>query len=179
MIEETLNNETKAIADKFGEQLVFAFRRAIAGKKPHAAIASGDLINTMTHEVVMDSEGRVVVRVLAEPYMRFIDRGRGPNKAPPPERGNGPRQPGPLTRAITEWVKVKGIDQRAVFPIVRKIATQGYPGIHFINPTIDKVTQEFSAEFEQEMERILGVVLVNDVFNQTTTKGRILPKSLT
>ncbi len=179
MLEESINKETEAVANRLGEALVFAFRRAIAEKKPYPGIATGELINTMTHKVKVDGSGRVALQILAEPYFRFLDKGRGPNKnAPPPRGSGGPRQPGPLTLAIQGWVRVKGIDPKAVYPIVRKIATKGYKGLNFVNVTIDKVTAEFKPEFEAELERILGVVLVNDVFNATTTKGRILPKTL-
>ena len=115
--------------------------------------------------VIQDDQGRTAVHLIAEDYLRYVDKGRRPGKFPP-------------VTAIRDWVRTKGLPERAVYPIGRAIAIKGIEALNIVNPTIDKVEATFLPEYEKELERIVGVVLVNDVFSETNTKGRIIPKTL-
>jgi len=127
--------------------------------------SSGTLVNSIRSDVRTDGD-KAVIEIYAEDYLRFVDQGRKPGRFPPIDK-------------IRSWVAIQGISEEAVFPIARKIATQGIPATPVINPTLDKVLDQFRPIYEKELEKIAGAVLVNDVFSATNTKGQILPKSLT
>ena len=161
-IEQTLNEGLDDIANEFGAELVKRLQRALIDK---GKLASGSLIGQMNYRVKSDKKGNTVVQLFAEDYLRFVDKGRRPGKQPP-------------LRAIKEWTRIKLLPEKLAFPIARKIGKVGIKGINIINPTIDKLVIDFLPEYEEEMARLLGVVLVNDVFSKTNTKGRILPKTV-
>ena len=126
--------------------------------------ASGTLVNSIRTNIRTDGSS-FLIEVFAEDYLRFVDQGRKPGKFPPPEN-------------IRSWILLKGIAEEAAFPIARKIATQGIAATPVVNPSLNKVESENIETFESILERSAGAVLVNDVFNQTNTKGQILPESL-
>lgn len=161
-IDKNIQNGSELVADKFMNELVERLQRKLIDKKK---FASGSLIGQMRYEVQTDAQGRVVGRIFAADYFRFVDRGRRPGKQPPLEE-------------IKRWTRIKLIPEKLAFPIARKIGRVGIPGINIINPTIDEVTVDFLPQYEEELAQLVGVVLVNDIFNVTTTKGRIIPKTL-
>jgi len=151
----------ESFSNEYGELLVGKLRKALADRDKYA---TGNLVDTMYYEVAT-ADGKSVVRVNANDYLRFVDKGRAPGKFPP-------------LSAISRWASVRLISQRAVFPIARKIARQGIPPTNVIALTIEEVNREFLPMYEKHLANLVGVVLVNDVFNQTTTRGRIIPKKL-
>jgi hypothetical protein len=161
-IDKNIKKGTEEVADLFGAELVKRLQRALIDKKK---LATGSLIGQMSYDVKSDSQGRAVVRLFAEDYFRYVDKGRGPGKQPPLE-------------AIKAWTRVKFLPEKLAFPIARKIGREGIKGINIINPTLDNLVIEFSKEYEEELEQIVGAVLVNDIFSATTTKGQIIPKTL-
>lgn len=158
-----LENKAEEVLQRYGEEIVKRFQdRLIEGGEHGPKLATGSLIGTMRAEVKTEG-GKSILRVYAEPYLRYVDRGRRPGSFPP-------------LSAIKEWTRVKMIPERLAYPIAKKIADEGIKPLNFINPTIDDVTIEFKPEMEEAFADVIGVVLANDVFNQTTTKGRILSK---
>lgn len=61
-----------------------------------------------------------------EPYDVVVDQGRGKNKPPPP------------TFAIRPWVRRRGMDDSAAFPIARAIGIQGIAPAPYIQIAGDK-----------------------------------------
>ena len=161
-IEETVNQSTESASQLLALAYEEALKDALLDKGKEA---SGTLVNSIRTAVRTDGS-KFVIEVYAEDYLRFVDQGRAPGKFPPPE-------------PIRAWVAEKGLPAEAAFPIARKIATQGITATKVINPTLDKVLQDFQPIYEQELERMSGAVLVNDVFNKTNTKGQMIPTSLT
>lgn len=160
-IRDRVNRSIESLSDEYGEILVSTLKRNIVDVDKYA---TGDLVDTMYYEVKTDGV-KSVIRLNANHYLRFVDQGRRPGKYPP-------------LSAISKWARVKGISQRAVFPIARKIAERGTPASNVINKTLDQVKREFLPIYEKNLAAIVGVVLVNDIFNQTTTKGTIISKKL-
>ncbi len=160
-IESDINEGLQPIADQFGKEIVAELRKELIS---HGKQATGTLVKGLESKVRFDG-ARAVIEVFAEDYFRFVDQGRKPGRFPPVDK-------------IKAWLRVKGISEKAAFPIGRKIATEGIKGIKILNPTIDSVTVAFLPKYESEMEKILGAVMVNDIFSATNTKGQILPKSL-
>ena len=161
-IESTISQGSEEIANKFMAKLVEKLQRKLIDK---GKLATGSLIGQMKYDVKVDSQGRAVGRLFSEDYLRYVDKGRRPGKQPP-------------LKAIKEWTRVKMIPEKYAFPIARKIGREGIKGINIINPTIEEVTVSFIPEYEEELARLVGVTLVNDIFNQTNTKGQIIPKTL-
>ena len=156
------NAELKTVSNAYGDAIVKAMGvnlRAL-GKS-----ATGSLIKSLEVEVVQD-DGKSVIRLSAEDYLRWVDQGRKPGGKYPP------------LHAISKWVKLKGISQRAVFPIAKKIAEEGIKKTDVVKKTITETERRYKKVFDKHLEKIIGVVIVNDIFNQTNTKGQIIPKNL-
>lgn len=87
--------------------------------------ATGALLNSLAFEVREEAQ-QIKFFILANDYLKYVDKGRKPGKYPP-------------IKAIAKWVEVKGISPEAVFPIARSIFKFG------IKPTnvIQRVVKEF------------------------------------
>ena len=160
-IQESVNRSIASLADEYGEVLVRTLKRELVDEGKYA---TGSLIDTMFYDVRLDNS-LAVVELNANPYLRYVDQGRRPGKFPP-------------IQAIRRWVNVRGLPARATFPIARAIAQRGIPATNVVNRSIDLTEAEFLPEYEQNLADLVGIVLVNDIFNQTTTQGRILPAGL-
>lgn len=80
--------------------------------------ATGDSLKSITCERVAD--GYIVY---GKSYLYWIQYGRKPNK----EQGSSGQKTSAMFDAIKQWVKVKGIEEAAVWPIFFKIKKEGYP----------------------------------------------------
>jgi hypothetical protein len=87
--------------------------------------ATGALINSLAFEIREEAK-QIQIILLANDYLKYVDKGRKPGKYPP-------------IKAIAKWVQVKGISKEAIFPIARSIYKFG------IKPTnvIQRVIKEF------------------------------------
>jgi hypothetical protein len=87
--------------------------------------ATGALINSLAFEIREEAQ-QIQIILLANDYLKYVDKGRKPGKYPP-------------IKAIAKWVQVKGISKEAIFPIARSIYKFG------IKPTnvIQRVIKEF------------------------------------
>jgi len=155
------NAELNTVSQAYGDAIVKAMA---ANLRTLGKVASGDLIKSLTVNVFQDG-GKSVLRLSAKDYLRFVDKGRKPGRFPP-------------LSAISKWASIKGISQRFVFPIARKIARDGIKKTDVVNDTIVAVEKRYNKVFDKQLEKIVGVVIVNDIFNQTNTKGKIIPSGL-
>ena len=62
-------------------------------------------------------------------YGTFVDQGRKPGKQPPISK-------------IRQWLSIKGIPQKAAFPIAKKIGRYGIKPTPFFSITIQKHVKE-------------------------------------
>jgi hypothetical protein len=102
--------------------------------KKNNAVASGNLLKSLTYDVTVDSGVWGLVIEYAD-YGRFVDKGRNPGRFPP-------------KKDIENWMRLKGIPQSALWPIMWKIKKGGFyskkvgetgtytpiKGIHFTDP---------------------------------------------
>lgn len=160
-IRDRINRSIESLSDEYGEMLVDALKKNLADLNKYA---TGDLVDSMYYET-KTADGKAIIQLSANHYLRFVDKGRAPGKFPP-------------ISAISKWALIRGISQRAVFPIARKIAEKGIPTTGVVNKTIQEVRSKFLPMYERNLADVVGVVLVNDIFNQTTTSGRIISKKL-
>jgi hypothetical protein len=160
-IQNRLNKGLKELSEDYGELLVKTLKKNL---KRLGKDASGSLINSMYYEV-KEADGKTSVKIFAEEYLRYVDKGRKPGKFP-------------NITAISKWANARGISQRAVFPIARSIAEKGIKKTDVINISIREVQKIFIPLAEKELKNMVGVILANDIFSETNTKGRIVPTKL-
>jgi len=107
--------------------------------------ATGALLNSLAFEVREEAQ-QIKFFILANDYLKYVDKGRKPGKYPP-------------IKAIAKWVEVKGISPEAVFPIARSIFKFG------IKPTnvIQRVVKEF--ETSPTLQKKYEDEVVNQLIN--------------
>lgn len=134
---------------EFGKDYVKILWRELnrEGKK-----ATGSLLNSLDYRIVEDAKA-IKIEILANNYLTWVDKGRKPGKYPP-------------IKAISNWVKVKGISQDAVFPIARKIFKFG------IKPTnvIQRVVKEF--ETSSTLKKKYEDEVVNTIIKSINDKNK-------
>jgi len=95
----------------------------ISKMKERAPVATGALVNGIRFEIEVNEKS--VDLIFSFPfYAQWVEWGRPPGKMPPLE-------------AIRAWLRVKGIEEKAAFPIARAIGRLGTRPQPFIRPTID------------------------------------------
>lgn len=114
--------------------------------------ATGSLLNSLDYRIVEDAKS-IKIEILANDYLTWVDKGRKPGKYPP-------------IKAISNWAKVKGISQDAVFPIARKIFKFG------IKPTnvIQRVVKEF--ETSSSLKKKYEDEVVNTIIKSINDKNK-------
>jgi hypothetical protein len=122
-----------------------------AGKR-----ASGKLIKSLSDRV-QDDARKVNLIIESEDYFEQVDEGRKPGSYPP-------------IKAIEKWAKLKGINQKSVFPIAKKIYRFG------IKPTniIDKSIKQFEPRLIQKIEDDVTEKVENDTYNDIVKKFKKL-----
>lgn len=137
--------------------------------KSKGAVASGKLINSIDYDVIVDdATGLWTLTIEYEDYGYFVDQGRNPGRFPPKD-------------AIQNWMRLKGIPQEALWPIMVKIKKAGFyskmvggvplsrpRGIHFTDPftqniDLKKLTKELGEAFAVEIEN----EIVKDIIDKT------------
>lgn len=111
-------DSTRRLIDEWGEELV---ADVLAALSDGGRIASGRLYLSLRREV-RESLDEIETLVLEEDYGKYLDKGRGPGRQPPLER-------------IREWCRIRGIPERAAWPIARRIGQLGTrPTNYFSGP---------------------------------------------
>ena len=107
--------------------------------KKNRKVASGALINSINFKL-QEKAKEILIILESNDYLEWVDKGRKPGKYPP-------------LRAISEWARLKGISQNAVFPIARKIFKFGIEPTNVIADTIKEI--ETSPTFQKRYEDTL------------------------
>lgn len=90
-------------------------------------VASGQLINSLDYEVLETVNG-LVLKIIADDYLKFVDEGRRPGKRPP-------------QKAILKWVEQRGIkikkqtSSQTAFVIARSIGKKGIKPTNVLKKT--------------------------------------------
>jgi len=158
-IQTRVNRSLASLFDEYGEKLVENLKRALVDVGKYS---TGGLVDSISYNVKV-ADGKVLVELDAQDYLRFVDKGRRPGTFP-------------NISAIERWANARGISQRYVFPIALKIKEEGIPATNVVKKSLDKTNKEFMPIYREQLSKMIGLVLVNDVFNQTTTQGRIISK---
>ena len=161
MLKTRFDAGLNTVSNAYGEAIVKALATNL---RALGKAATGELIKSLEVEILQD-DGKSVIRLSAKEYLRWVDKGRKPGTYP-------------NITAISKWVKLKGISERAVFPIARSIKEKGIKKTDVVSKSIKETEQRYKRTFEKELNKMVGVVIVNDIFNQTNTKGAIIPRGL-
>jgi hypothetical protein len=133
--------------------------RTIRGKR-RRRVSTGNLKNSLRYKLKRKSDGANVVfdaKGSASKYWDVIERGRRPNKKPPP------------IDAIVDWIKKKPIrlqakgggfikstpqaQRAAAYLIARAIGKRGIEGIHFYEEAIQAAIEDWGSRLEEAMAK--------------------------
>lgn len=151
--------ELKAQVDKFGADFIseLAKQLIIADK-----VASGKLLRSLNYQVVEVLEN-LLIRINAEDYLQYVDKGRRPGKQPP-------------ISPIIKWMdvrKIKGRDKKgrfikkeqAAFLIARAIGKKGIKPTNVIKKSIDNILRSkkeaLSKAAASDISKIINKILIN------------------
>lgn len=87
-------------------------------------VASRKLLNSIKHEYRIDIDN-IELLIKSEDYIKYLESGRRPGKYVP-------------LSALKEWVKFKGIPEKAIYPINHKIFKFGIKPVQILKPIVDK-----------------------------------------
>lgn len=109
-----MNDNVKKILDKYGREVIAEMitRLTNAGHS-----ASGKLINSLAYDIQNNLEEISITFSMAD-YGYYVDKGRKPGKMPPVSK-------------ILEWTRLKGIPEKAAWPIARSIGKFGIAPTNF------------------------------------------------
>lgn len=96
--------------NELGDTIIAEMAAIIKGK---GAVASGNLINSLKHEVIFEN-GQFELAIEYADYGKFVNLGRNPSAKFPPMAD------------IKTWMSLKGIPQEALWPIMVKIKRGGF-----------------------------------------------------
>jgi phosphopantothenoylcysteine synthetase/decarboxylase len=119
MTNEIVNEKTSRV---FGRDYI---KQVIKELRKANKDSSGRLIQSLDSRI-KDTAGQVSILIESEDYLTYVDEGRKRGSFPP-------------IRAISNWARLQGISQEAVFPIAKSIYKFG------IKPTnvLDKSENSF------------------------------------
>jgi len=109
--------------------------------------ASGKLIASVRSEVSAAGQ-RVDLEIYAEEYADFIQEGRSKGTFPP-------------AQPIKDWMKIKGIEEKALFPIMKKIKEEGISPVDIISEAqktesiADVISKALAENLEESLARTI------------------------
>jgi hypothetical protein len=99
-------------------------------------VASGNLINSLDYEVLETVDG-LILRILSDEYLKWVDEGRRPGKRPP-------------QKAILKWVKMRNIvikkqkPEQTAFIIARSIGKKGIKPTNVVKKTQQSISRNIN-----------------------------------
>lgn len=121
--------QIQSFIQKFGQDVVNAQKQELQKKN---SVATSRLLNSVNYRFKASIE-KIIIEFVSEDYGKFVDEGRKPGKFPPLNK-------------IKAWTKVKGIPEKAAFPIAKKIWRFGIKPKPFIQKPFDRNRQGFVVE---------------------------------
>ncbi|MCP4761452.1 MAG: hypothetical protein GY870_06695 [archaeon] len=141
-----------SLAKEFGKDYI---KILIAFLKKFKKIASGALINSLNSRVQSTAKD-IQVFIESNDYLKYVDEGRKAGKYPP-------------IQAISRWAQLKGIPQRAVFPIARSIFKHGIKPTNVIQLTTKEfetspsLTNKYEGNIAQKIEDKIFTDYINEL----------------
>lgn len=117
------------IVNKFGEDVIKEMQNDLRKNK---STATSQLLNSLNYNAKVDIE-RIIIQFNSEDYGLYVNEGRKEGKYPNLSK-------------LKQWCKVKGIEDKAVFPIAYKIYKFGIKPKPFLFRGLNKLKQDFMVE---------------------------------
>lgn len=121
---DLLLRNLKAQLDALGREYVAELTQQLISTDK---VSTGNLINSLDYEVLETVNG-LVLKIIADDYLQYVDQGRRPGKRPP-------------QKAILKWVENKGIKikkqtpSQTAFVIARSIGKKGIKPTNVLKKT--------------------------------------------
>ena len=135
-------------------QAASASMRGLLTSQLHKPLNSNGIISQLGIEVKKVGSDEVVASTHLPSYAYWVEHGRGPGKMPP-------------MGVLRNWMKIKGIDEAAEYPIRRKIAKEGTPARPFLSPlenmvkNIEAMAKGMGVKFT--VDSLFGVIENTDI----------------
>lgn len=124
----------RAVLNYYGRRTVAEMQAILRSADKEA---SGRLIRSIKHEVIEAGEALFLL-IEAAPHAKYVDEGRRPGTMPPVD-------------SIREWTKMKGIPEKAAWPIARSIFKFGIKPTPFWNVTLDNLDERMKDDIAKAM----------------------------
>jgi len=147
MREEDLIN-TRLVLESYGEQTLNTMRNVLISSKKDA---TGTLIQSLGYTIDYNGDSLDIEFSMVD-YGQFVDKGRRPGKQPP-------------ISAISNWARIKGISQNAVYPIARKIGRIGIAPTPFFGTSIEAGKEQLLKDLERAMTQDIDTWLQKQIQN--------------
>jgi hypothetical protein len=138
MIGEADLIETRKVLESWGDDVLSSMKNILIN---NGKSASGNLINSLSYQITFNGDNLDIEFQMPQ-YGQFVDGGRRPGKQPP-------------ISAISQWAQIRGIPQKAVFPIARKIGREGIKPTPFFQTSIDSNIEILTSQLEEAMVKDL------------------------
>ena len=140
--------ETRRVLESYGDETLNTMRNVLISNKK---VNSGDLLDSLSYQIIYDGETLDIEFSMID-YGIYVDKGRKPGKLPPID-------------SIRNWAAQKGINQRFVFPIARKIAEFGIAPTPFYESSILSGKDKLLRDLEVAMTKDINVWLQKQINN--------------
>jgi hypothetical protein len=137
----------KKLANEFGKDYVKVMVSMLRNNRPYAKVASGSLVNSINYRL-QDTANGINLILLANDYLKWVDRGRKPGTYPP-------------IQAIQRWVAIKGIPKEAAWAIRQNIYKFGIKPTRVIAKT--RFELETNRKYIQKYERAIVDTLTKNI----------------
>ena len=119
------------IYKKYGNDIVKRITKLLLrkGKK-----ASGNLIKSLNYDLVEVANG-ILIEINANDYLEYVDKGRKKGKYPP-------------IKAIKNWCRIKGINDKYSYAIARSIYKNGIKPTNVIRDAINDLEKRGYKDIE-------------------------------
>jgi hypothetical protein len=139
----------RKLMNEFGKDYVKILIRLL---KKNGKDATGALINSISYKL-RDTAGIIQYQLIANDYLQYVDEGRKRGSYPP-------------MRAISDWVRVKGISKDTVFPIMRSIYKFGIEPTNVLKDTMKEIQtsptlqKKYEDTLEEQLEKLIEADLI-------------------
>lgn len=150
------NPRTRGVLNLYGKKAVEEMVSTLLQARKYA---SGSLIKSLKYEV-REALGELFLHIEAADHGVFVENGRRPGgKMPPVDR-------------ISEWCRIKGIPERAAWPIARSIWRFGIPPTPFWGPVMNRLDERMAADLEKATALDLEAAIRKDFKELMEKEGR-------
>jgi len=135
------------LANEFGKDYVKVLVDLLKNNKPYPKVASGSLINSINYRL-QDTAYGINLILLANDYLKWVDRGRKPGTYPP-------------IQAIQRWATIKGIPKEAAWAIRTNIYKFGIKPTRVLAKT--RFTLETNRKYINKYEKSIVEIITKNI----------------